>query len=278
MIPSIVEKTINILFESLEEHKVTDISFYLYGSIALNDYIEGTSDIDFIAILPQTLTDEQIEGIRASHLYLEKLLPHTDIMGSYILQDDLGKNYDDINFVLTYSNKELFISGGQPDINPITWWMLKHYGVHVYGPIVEMEFEIEKTTVLSYVHANINTYWAGWIGRLEAEAGELSLLDAEVVSKHLDSAVEWCTLGMLRQLYTVSEISIKSKVAAGIYGLSVVPEQWHSLIKEAISIKKLEPKRLYSSNETRCHDLIALLTYLKAEVNRIYDEHFIAIN
>lgn len=277
VIPNVVEKTLNILIQSLEKYHITQISFYLYGSISIDGYIEGSSDIDFIAIISQALTDKQIEGVRASHLELETILPNTDIMGSYILQDDLGKDYEEIKCILTYSNKELLINGGQPDINPITWWMLKHYGVHFSGPSVDMKYVTDNATLLSYVHANNNSYWTDWIARLEMEAGSIHLLEDEIVHKHLDYAVEWCTLGMLRQLYTVSEIGIKSKVEAGYYGLGLVPEQWHNLILEAISMKKLEAKRRYSSTEARCKDLISLLKYIRAEVNRIYDKKFNAV-
>jgi hypothetical protein len=114
---------------------------------------------------------------------------------------------------------------------------------------------------------NQNTYWVGWIVRLTLNNDS----NHESVTKQLDEAVEWCALGMLRQLYTVKEHDIKSKIEAGFYGIQIIPQQWHRLVQEAINIKQLRPGRFYSNNVERLTDLVALLRYIHFEANRLFD-------
>lgn len=163
-------------------------------------------------------------------------------------------------------------NGHGSDVNPITWWILKYYGIKMYGSTQPLNYEIEIRTLVSYVIENLNSYWINWIHQLENQLAFINLFDTENVTKHLNEAVEWCTLGMLRQLYTLKEHDIKSKVEAGYYGIKIMPQQWHELIYEAINIKRLIPERFYHSNEKRLTDLVALLRYIHLEANRVFDE------
>jgi hypothetical protein len=90
--------------------------------------------------------------------------------------------------------------------------------------------------------------------------------------KQLDFAVEWCTLGMLRQYYSIKEYDVISKVAAGEYGLKLLPDRWHGLIREAIAIKRLERTREYSSYLKRLCDLVELLRLIHTESTAFYNK------
>ncbi|AZN40949.1 nucleotidyltransferase domain-containing protein [Paenibacillus albus] len=242
-------------------------SIYLYGSVALGDYIDGTSDIDFVVIVSESPTEEDIKAISDAHTETEREYPEVDIMGMYLLAQDLGQPYCADRPSLNFYNKQVHTNGFGADWNPITWWILKHRGIRVAGAEQSMNYEIDTQSLSRYVIENMNSYWLGWIERLEqfiATKGSFS-------TGQLDEAVDWCALGMLRQLYTVSEQGVKSKVQAGEYGLTVIPEKWHSIIQEAIWIKQLRPKRVYVDNDKRLGDLAALLRYIHVEANRIYN-------
>lgn len=268
MIPKTVEKTMNTLCNALARNNANIESVYLYGSVALGDFIEGSSDIDFITILRETPTKSDIETISAAHKELENMLPQTDIMGAYLLRSDLGKPQSEITSLVTYYDRQVHTNGSGADINPITWWILKNHGIRVYGSPQIFDYEVDILALTEYIMDNLNTYWASWIHRLENQRTQIHLADAESITRQLDEAVEWCTLGMLRQLYTLQEHEIKSKVQAGYYGITVIPQQWHELIYEAIYVKRQLSQRYYHSNEKRLNDLVALLRYIHAEANR----------
>lgn len=269
MLPQVVEMTMNSLCRSLNQKTSIIESVYIYGSTALGDYIEGSSDIDFIAVLREQAGAADIQAISAAHDEVEKGIPNTDIMGAYLLIHDLGKPETEISSLLTYYDNQLHVDGKGGDINPITWWILKKHGIRISGSHLSFDYDLDVKSLLRYVIGNLNTYWVTWIDRLEEQLSLLNLSDEESMTKQLDQAVEWCTLGMLRQLYTLKEHDITSKTEAGLYGIATLPQKWHGLIHEAIHIKRRRPDRCYTSNVQRLTDLLALLRYIHLEANRV---------
>ncbi|MFD2615018.1 nucleotidyltransferase domain-containing protein [Paenibacillus gansuensis] len=267
MLPETAGRTMSRLCELLEGRTTIVKSVYLYGSVALGDYIEGSSDIDFVAVLRESPSEEEVKLIAASHAQVEEEFPGTDIMGSYLLEQDLGEYPTEKSVLLTYYNRQLNADRTGADLNPITWWILKHHGVRVHGQELQFSYNTDASMLVRYVKDNLNSYWAGKIVELETLRELADDAALEGMTERLDEAVEWCVLGMLRQLYTIKEHGIKSKSAAGWYGLANLPERWHPLIKEAIHIKRLSPERLYSSNVQRLADLIALLRWIRDEAN-----------
>ncbi|WP_248926434.1 nucleotidyltransferase domain-containing protein [Paenibacillus hamazuiensis] len=266
-LPEVVDTTMRKLCESLQNLLPNTIeSVYVYGSTALNAYIEGSSDIDFLAIVNRTLLQSDIELITKAHEEVEQALPDSDIMGAYIRREDLGRSVGEIPPVPTYHDKKLQ-SDGNGDLNPVTWWVMREHGICVYGQRTPFNFELSSDKLIDYVIENMNTYWSDWIARLEQKLNWENLSEHAVPSEKLDFAVEWCVLGMLRQYYSIRECNVTSKIGAGEYGLKVLPERWHGLIREAIAIKRRESGSVYTSQKSRLDDLIKLLRFIHSESN-----------
>lgn len=250
---------------------------YLYGSAALGAYIEGSSDIDFIAVVNRPPSAGDIAEIGKAHEALEHTAPGVDIMGTYMRRVQLGQPFDPASPCPTYFNKQLHTDGTGADVNPVTWFILKHHGIQVYGQPHPLALDVPADALAAYVIANMNDYWAGWIDRLseqsrrfEAESSGLPV--PETLREQLDKAVEWSVLGMLRQWFTIRENGVTSKVGAGLYGLERLPEFWHPLIREAIAVKGLLPERHYESQPERLRDLVQLLEWIRSDSNRLYGE------
>lgn len=274
MLPSTVELTINKLIRALQ-FRVPGLvqSVYLYGSVALDAYVEGTSDIDFIAIVTKPLTAELQQGIADAHRDVEAELPKSDLMGAYLQKEHLGVPVSGIRPLTIYYEKKLHTDGQGADLNPITWYLLKNRGICVYGPTAAFDYDVPAESLARYVIQNMNSYWLGWVNRLAERLGDPNLSCSDTLVKDMmDEAVEWCVLGMLRQLYTIRERGITSKLGAGEYGLSIIPGKWRGLIVEALAIKRREPLRQYDSQEQRLRDLVELLRYVHAESNRLHEE------
>lgn len=274
-LPEVVDTSMRKLSESLQARLPCTIeSIYMYGSTALNGYINGSSDIDFLVFVNRPLISSDIQLIMEAHKLVELEFPNLDIMGAYIRQEDAGKSSNEIPPFPKYHDRTLDFNGNG-DINPVTWWMLKKYGICIYGQHITFEYEVSSDELVQYVFGNMDTYWVGWIERLEKQLsliGELEPTNLEQI-KQLDFAVEWCTLGMLRQYYSIREYDVISKVAAGEYGLKLLPERWHGLIREAIAIKRLEPTRVYSSHLKRLSDLVELLRLIHTESTVFYNQN-----
>jgi predicted nucleotidyltransferase len=72
---------------------------YLVGSIALGDYRAGQSDIDFIAVIRDGLSEEELVCLERVHsaLRVEKPMPPFD--GFYVAWPDLERNPEEIEAV-----------------------------------------------------------------------------------------------------------------------------------------------------------------------------------
>lgn len=266
--PQAVENKMGALRDLLSRNLPSLDSVYLYGSVALGDFIDGSSDIDFIAVLREPPSPSDIEAIKSVHIEVESAFSETDVMGTYLLRDDLGMPRDAIGQAVTYYEKQVHTDGYGADLNPVTWWIIKHHGMVAYGSPDDPGYEVEADRLVRYVLDNMNGYWLSWVERLEKElASAVGGGGREISAEQLDFAVEWCTLGMLRQLYTIRERDVVSKVRAGYYGIKAMPERWHGLIREAIAIKKLEPDRYYRSDVLRLEELVALLRYIHRAAN-----------
>ncbi|MDF2720154.1 MAG: hypothetical protein K0R28_7079 [Paenibacillus sp.] len=270
MLPTTVKKTMSRLCGALRNRLPETYieSVYVYGSTALGAYVEGASDIDFVAIVRHAPCAELMQAIAEAHEELEQAIPGTDIMGAYLTREQLGRAAGEIGTVPTYFGKRLHTDGKGADLNPVTWWILKHHGICVYGRFIPFDYETPVEPLIDYVRNNMNSYWLGWVNRLAALLEAPDAAGRDVSAETIDWAVEWCTLGMLRQLYTIRERDVTSKPGAGEYGLQVVPERWHPLIRESVAVKRREPERHYASQSERLHDLVALLRYIHAECNR----------
>ncbi|MBD2868693.1 aminoglycoside adenylyltransferase domain-containing protein [Paenibacillus arenilitoris] len=268
MLPEAVNRSMRALCESLQDRMPDTVeSVYVYGSAALHAYIEGSSDIDFIVFVNRALTSSDIRLIAQAHEDIEPALLGIDIMGAYIRAEDAGKPAHELLPVPAYFDKRLRLDG-TGDLNPVTWWMLKKRGICVYGRDLSFRYEITPDELVRYVMDNMNAYWTGWMDRLEQKLHSIGAAEPDLPLEQLDFAVEWCTLGMLRQWYTVREREVTSKIGAGSYGLARLPERWHGLIREAIAIKRRERTREYESQAKRLHDLVGLLRLIHEESNR----------
>lgn len=134
MLPVTVDKIMKQLSGSVDTRTSNIESIYLYGSVALEDYIEGSSDIDFIAFVREPLSQPDIQAIAEAHEEVEAQIPKADLMGTYLLLDDITNNHHEISPQLTYFDKQTNLSGRGADLNPITWWILKNRASESMAP------------------------------------------------------------------------------------------------------------------------------------------------
>lgn len=134
VLPPFVKTVLDDYSSLIEKHLPNRIEgIYLYGSIALGAYIENSSDIDFISVVNHPLNNEEIKIVSEIHQTVLSKYPKSDMMESYLQWADLGKDETKIQpYPYFYEGK--IHCAGTCDINPVTWWVLKHYGINLLGP------------------------------------------------------------------------------------------------------------------------------------------------
>lgn len=233
-IPKVVDTILTEYINLFNEHFPGLVEgLYIHGSIALNAYVEDSSDIDFITVTKRRLTEEDSKALTFIHTTIADKYKKPEMDGVYALREDLGKLQNENKYAY-YNNGELRF-GDYFNFNPITWWVLKRNGITILGEELEnVHFDVQPQQLSSYVLGNMNTYWSNRIQMAEASMDQL----VNLPSGKIDFEIEWTVLGLLRQFYTIKEYDIVSKLDAGEYGLTQLPLEWHKIINEAMNIRK----------------------------------------
>ncbi|MGE7997548.1 nucleotidyltransferase domain-containing protein [Lysinibacillus sp. NPDC093190] len=262
-VPIPVQKILNdyiTLFQSKLPNTLE--GFYLHGSIALNAYIKGSSDIDFITVVNRSLTEEDVKVISDLHKELNQKYMDTGMDGCYLLVEDIGKKQSEVKGCLNVNEGKT--NWSNDNINPITWWILKNKGITVLGPdVATYNFSVYNRVLGDYVLENMNSYWSNRLQKIKKYKAFL------IPNKLVDLEVEWSITGVLRQFYTLQEHDIVSKVDACKYAILHLPEEFHNIINEAISIREGSNIRYCNSKKQRLDATIQCMDYILKDCNSI---------
>ncbi|KPL60166.1 MULTISPECIES: aminoglycoside adenylyltransferase domain-containing protein [Bacillaceae] len=275
-LPQIVDKVL-LEYINLFNHYLPETleGLYVHGSIALEAYVNDSSDIDFITVTKRRLSKEDSSALYRIHKTLQQKFQKPDMDGVYIVKDDIGKmdsSCKDENEMHAYFNNGELNFGEYFNFNPITWYVMKHKGIRVVGPEILSSISGPSSQELcQYVLHNMNTYWVRRLHSFEESIEEVKHYPTAMI----DTEIEWSVLGVLRQYYTLKEASIISKQAAGQYGLQELPEEWHSLIREAMNIRSGVQGVDSVSNDIRVKQTIKFLKYVISLCNHMNVEHHI---
>ncbi|QTD41862.1 nucleotidyltransferase domain-containing protein [Sporosarcina sp. Te-1] len=244
----------------------TVVGLYIHGSIALGAYQEGSSDIDFMTVVNRPLGEDEVQAI--SHIHREvKRKQNIEMDGSYLVEEDVGRHWNDIS-------ECVYVNGGKAirskhEMNPVTWWMMKNRGICVTGPdISSLPIEVDEKELTSYVLRNMNRYWAGRINTLKKYKRIAVFLPNRLIEQEL----LWSVPGVLRQFYTLQERAITSKAEVCTYALDHVPERWHPIITEVISMRDGGGTGYGKAKKQKIDDLLQLMVYIITYCNEKYKD------
>lgn len=232
---------------------------YVIGSIALGEFNEYFSDIDFVTVLSRRASPIDLGHLRKIHQSIEKIYPRWKMSGSYVQASDLGKLGNDLRPYPQFHDGVLH-PAVHKEINSVTWWELKNHGIPIVGTASgDLPFIVSWDVLISAMRENLNTYWRSW-----------THLPRRIAILYSDSGIQWAVLGVLRQLFTFRENSITTKVKAGEYALGCVPRRWHPLIQEAINIRQRQKGSSPRFRFGRMMETVRFLNYVINICNRYF--------
>ena len=223
-------------------------AFYLTGSVAQDDYREGLSDIDFVAILG---APPGIAALSAVHADLVLRHRRPDCDGIYLLAGELG---------MPSSGEGVSVRGGQvraasaDERHPVAWLMLADHGIALRGRQPDSAWiAADRAAAIEYSRRNMQSYWRNWLAarrRLVSMAG-MALLS--------DDAVTWGALGVARLHATIATGRVPSKTGAAEYALSAFPAHAR-IITEGLRLRTTpETRSSYGTPLARRRELIAYM-------------------
>lgn len=205
---------------------------YVVGSVALDDWVEGCSDIDIVAVTAEPATDDDVGYLRTIHALVAERDDMPSIDGPYVAWGDLMIEPATGLHRPWALDGRVHHDGDCFEINPVTWYTLAHYGVLVRGPsIANLEIPTDVEARVRFVVDNLRTYWTNVADEVQHTC------DVTPEATFAASSLVWCALGALRLHYTAFTADVTSKRGAGGYGLIVAPEQFHTTLSTAIDLR-----------------------------------------
>lgn len=205
---------------------------YLVGSVALGEFREAQSDIDFVALVEVPPTAEQIQGLRGVHASLGRAVKRPYFDGIYLTRPDLAKTPDQAAAGPAVQQHG-FMTGSRVGLDPITWHSLARHGITVRGTDAgQLDISDDGQVLAKWIVNNTSSYWQPWLRR------HTPLLSVSGVQALGSWAPAWGVLGISRLAYTLDTAEITSKEGAGEYALSVADSRWQPIVTEALRIRR----------------------------------------
>lgn len=253
-------KPLLFCYESKIKNSFKDkiLGVYLYNSVALGAFNVNKSDIDFVTILKEEFTNDEITKLDAIHTELNMKDKYARRMeGMYITKDKIVKTNDEI-LPYAYFADERLHDYGYYDINYVTWWTLKNNGIGVNSPdISNFDINVVWDNVIETMNYNLNKYWKS---KLESESIFLK-----------DVWIEFSVLTLCRILYTLDHKDIISKEEAAKYEITNLPNDLKLIIQEALRLREgNSDKSFYLLNKERLEDIIKFIHYIIDYCNNKY--------
>ena len=205
---------------------------YVVGSVALADWHPG-SDVDVVAVTAEAPTEDEVDRLRraveATH---DDLGDSITVDGPVVAWSDLASPPLSVMRPWTLDGRFRF-DGENPEIHPVTWYVLSRYGLVVRGPDVDaLGLYVDERDRIRWVVDNADTYWR----RVRAQLAEVLATDPSRTAFDAD-VVEWSALGIARMLFTATTGDVTSKTAAGEWTALRMPEH-ATLLESAIGIRR----------------------------------------
>lgn len=197
---------------------------YLHGSLAMGCFQPNISDIDFLVVVNDILTDKEKRRLIQSLIDLDDAKPAKGFEMSVLLLKDTKHFTYPTPFILHYSDshKDKFIQEGQlcengkdPDLAAhIT--VLKNRGKVIWGQGIDTVFgDVSRDDYLNALVYDID--------------------DAKAI---MNENPVYFILNISRTLCYLREGKILSKVEGGQWGLNNLPVKFHGMIQKALKVYK----------------------------------------
>ncbi|RAV17760.1 aminoglycoside adenylyltransferase domain-containing protein [Paenibacillus contaminans] len=219
-VPYYLDKITALFKEELKENL---IGVYLHGSLAMECFHPGRSDIDLLIIVRRKLIASEHKRVAQTALLLHDELPNKGGLEFSVLLEDCLKpfvhptpvefHYSDYHRE-KYRSDGNYLCGGYEDRDLASQYAVAyHRGIALYGrPLTEMYEPVDKPFYLDSI-----------------------LYDVEGASTDIVRNPMYFALNLCRVLYFLKEGAIASKKEGGEWGVQALPAEYRELVQTCLS-------------------------------------------
>lgn len=202
------------------------VGMYLYGSLAAGDFAPDNSDIDFVVVTDDDLTDELFQALKKMHGRIAAGVSKwaTELEGSYIPRRALLRyNPQDARHPHIDRGRSGGLNVEQHDSDWVVQrYVLRERGVVLAGPAIETLIDpISPDELCQALRELLRSWWSPMLtdpARLRSPGYRC-----------------YAVLTMCRMLYTFQHGTVASKPVAARWALKTIERRWAELIRHALA-------------------------------------------
>ncbi len=201
------------------------VGLYLYGSLASGDFDPATSDVDFLIVTQNELSDYIVSALEAMHqrLWANGNKWASKLEGSYISKQVI-RHHDPASPPCPTVNEGKFFCDRRGSDWIIQRYILYEQGVEMEGPPLKSLIDpVSRAEVRRAVVLLLEEWW------------EPMLENPTWLNERGDEYQVYTVLSMCRALYTLQNRDIASKPVSAHWVLTEVDEQWKSMVEDALA-------------------------------------------
>jgi hypothetical protein len=246
-----VNETLNLLLSDVQ--KILGIQFvgmYLYGSLSSGDFNPDTSDIDFLVVTDDLLSEEKIAALESMHkrIWASGKKWASKLEGSYIPQKDI-RRHDPDNLPCPMINEGKFYMDRHGSDWIIQRHIVREYGVVLAGP--DPKTLIDPVTPDEIGDAILGILKEWWFPMLE---------DSAWLRLHGSNYHGYAVITMCRALHALYHGRIVSKPVAIQWAKENLASQWHHLIERAVASQ-------YGGHSEFLNETLDFIRFTKAQIS-----------
>jgi len=229
------------------------VGLYLYGSLSSGDFHPDASDIDFLVVTTDSLSDEIVAALESMHdrIWETGQKWAAKLEGSYIPKDHL-RRYEKSGVAYPTVNERKFYVATHGSDWIIQRLIIREEGVILAGPDPKSMIDPVNPDDIRNAVTGILKEW--WFPMLD----EPSWLEKHEVPYHA-----YAILTMCRALHALEHGTIVSKIAAANWAKHKLGDKWPQIIEHSLAT------RLGSREFELLDDALELIRYTMERVNVI---------
>ncbi len=222
---------------------------YLVGSLALDGYREGISNVDFIALASRPPVGEDLAVLRRVHAGLSGGRGRPDLRGVYLPEGDLHPGPVPVSDqVRVLVNQGEIRTEYDHEPSPADLFILRRRGLAFRGPDPqELGVTVDGGDLTRWAATNLVTYWTPWVDSYARSVwpGALS-----------GRRVRWGVLGVARLHYSLATGDVTTKEEAARHAARRFGPAWHDILDEALRLRRRGRGTSYRTPIARRRDAV----------------------
>lgn len=191
---------------------------YLIGSVALDDYRPGQSDLDILTLTARALTEEELSALERLHPPNYRTRPACE--AHYVPLEFVGKLPPEYAPGRAYVGLDGEFKRGGDSEELVAWAVLAQCGITVRGPeAASLDPAPDEAELRAWTHRKLESYYRAETGRLREGIVKQGTLDSRMPAPFV---VEMAT-GAGRLHRTISTGEIISKTRSADYTAELFP-------------------------------------------------------